>query len=116
MEDLLERRGEVTLFVDVAQEFLGQQQLAWRQDEHLQLFPQMVDQVAGLHRNRLGVLQLLVLLPGTSHLEAVEQDLLPVDLFLLLLLLLLLFGGGLFRGLPLRAPAARGRDWPAVPA
>ena len=52
----------------------------------------MVDQVLGLDRDRLGVLQLLVLLAGAADLEAVEEDLLPVHLVFLLLLLLLLLG------------------------
>jgi hypothetical protein len=97
IEDFLERRREVAFLVDVAQKLLRQEQLAGGQNEHLQLLPEVVDQVTGLHRDRLGVLQLLILLPGAAHLEAVEQDLLPVDLILLVLLLLLLFrGGGLF--------------------
>jgi hypothetical protein len=52
----------------------------------------VVDQIPGLDRDWLGVLQLLVLLAGAAHLEAVEEDLLPIHLLLFLLLLLLLLG------------------------
>ena len=101
-QDLLERRGEVALFVDVAEELLGQEQLARAQGQHLELLAQVVDQVAGLDRDRLGVLQLLELLPGAADLEAVEEDLLPVHLLFLLLLLLLLLRVLLLRRLLLR--------------
>ena len=69
--------------------------------QHLHLVPQMIDQVPGLYRDRLGVLQLLELLPGAADLKAIEQDLLPIHLFFLLLLLLLLLGRGLLGGLVL---------------
>ena len=101
-ENFLQRGREITLFIDIAQKLLGQKQLPGRQGQHLELFPQMVDQVPGFHRNRLGVLQLLVLLPGAAHLEAVEKNFLPVDFFLFLLLLLLLLGSRLLGGLVLR--------------
>ena len=102
-EDLLERRGEIAVLVDVAEELLAEQQLARGQRQHLELLAQVVDQVLGLDRDRLDVLLLFVLLAGAAHLEAVEQDLLPVDLVFLLFLLLLLLGvlllGRLFLGL-----------------
>ena len=100
--DLLQRRREVPLLVDVAEEFLGQQELSRGEREHLELLPEMVDEVLGLDRDRLGVLQLLVLLAGAAHLEAVEEDLLPVHLLFLLLLLLLLLRVLLLRRLLLR--------------
>src|SRR3712207_7397856 len=70
---------DTTLFRSVPQEFLGQQQLPRREGQHLQLFPQVVDKVPGLYRDRLGVLQLLVLLAGSTNFKTVEQNLLPVE-------------------------------------
>ena len=91
-ENLLERGGEVALLVDVAQELLPEQELPRSERHHLELLAQVVDQVLSLDRDRLGVLELLVLLAGAADLEAVEEDLLPVHLVFLFLLLLLLLG------------------------
>ncbi len=101
-QNLIQGGREITFFVDIAQKLFGQKQLSGRQNQHLELFPEMVDQVPGFHRDGLGVLQLLVLLPGAAHLKAVEKNLLPVDFFLFLLLLFLLLGRGLLGGLVLR--------------
>ena len=94
-DDFLHRGGEEAVVLDVAEELLAEQHLARGEVQHLQLLAQVVDQVAGLDRHGLGVLQLLVLLPGAAHVEAVEEDLLPVDLLFLggrlLFLLLVLF-------------------------
>jgi hypothetical protein len=100
--DLLQRGGEISLLVDVAEELFGQEELAGAQRHHLELLAQVVDEVLGLDRDRLGVLQLLVLLAGAAHLEAVEEDLLPVHLLFLLLLLLFLLGVLLLRRFLLR--------------
>ena len=97
VEDLLERRGEVAVVVDVAHELLGEQLLPGTEVEHLELVLQVVGEGRGLDGDGLGVLQLLVLLTGAAHVEAVEKDLLPVDLVVLLLLFLLLLGVGLLR-------------------
>ena len=67
----------------------------------MKLLAEVVDQVLGLDRDRLGVLQLLVLLPCAADLEAVEQDFLPVHLLLFFLLLLLLLRVLLLRRLVL---------------
>ncbi len=88
--DLLDRGREIALLVDVAEELLGEEELAGIERQHLQLLAQVIDQILGLDRHRLGVLELLELLPGAADLEAVEEDLLPVHLLFLLLLLLLL--------------------------
>src|SRR5215203_3847718 len=98
-EDVLQRRGEISLFIDVPEELFGEQQLPGCEREHLELFPQVIDKVAALDRDRLSVLQLLVLLAGTADLEAVKENLLPIDFVLLVLLLLLLLGRRLLRRL-----------------
>ncbi len=72
--------------------------LARRQLEHLQLVPQVIGEVAGLDRDRLDIFHRLELLARAADIEAVEEDLLPVDFVVLLGLLVLLFGG-LFRHL-----------------
>ena len=95
-EDLFQRGGEIAFLVDVAEELLRQQQLTGSQREHVELFPQVIDQVLRLDRHRLGVLQLLVLLPRATDLEAVQENLLPVHLLFFFLLLLLLLGILLF--------------------
>ena len=55
----------------------------------------MVREVARVDGDRLVVLPLLVFLPATAGVEAVEEDLLPIDLTLLVLLRLR-FGIGAF--------------------
>ena len=69
-EDFLEGRGEIPFLVDVAEELLAQQQLPGSEREHVELLPEVVDQVLGLDRDRLGVLQLLVLLPACRRLRS----------------------------------------------
>ncbi len=100
--DLFQRRREVAFLVDVAEELFGEEQLARVEGEHLELLAQVVDEILGLDRHRLGVLQLLELLARAADLESVEEDLLPVHLLFLFLLLLLLVGILLFRGLLFR--------------
>src|SRR5215210_2548968 len=96
-EDVLQRCGEIPLFIYVAEELFGKQQLPGREREHLELFPQVIDKIAALDRDRLSVLQLLVLLAGTANFEAVEENLLPINFVLLVLLFLLLLGSRLLR-------------------
>ena len=119
-QDLLERGGEVAVFLDVADELLRQEHLARRQVEHLQLLAEVVVEPVALDGDRLDVFLLLVFLPGpTGHIETVEEDLLPVGLVLLgLLLLLFLLGllGLLDRLLLLGLDQLEERDWPAAPA
>ncbi len=97
-DDLVEGRRQVAVFLDVAQELLGEQLLARREVEHLQLFAQMVDQILGLDRRRLDVVghAAQVGAPGQLLRPIVEQDVLPVRLVLvrLLLLRLLVCRGG----------------------
>jgi hypothetical protein len=97
-ENLLQRGGEIALLVDIAEELFGKQELTRSQRQHLELFAEMIDQISRLDCDRLGVFQLLVLLSGSAHLEAIEQNLLPVHFFFFLLLLFLLLGGGLLGG------------------
>ena len=61
----------------------------------------MVGEIARVDRDRLVVLALLVLLTPAARIEAVEQDLLPVDLALLVLLGLRFGIGRLFLNLAL---------------
>src|SRR5690606_19029800 len=88
LDDLGERAGQVAVVVDVADDLLAQQHLPRGEPEQHELVAEMVCEVARLDRDRLVVLLLLVLGPPPAGLEAVEEDLLPVDLLLLLLLLL----------------------------
>ena len=62
--------------------------------EQADLIAQVVGEVARVDRDRLVVLALLVLLAPAAGIEAVEQDLLPVDLALLVLLRLSASGFG----------------------
>ena len=101
-QNLLQRRREISLLVDVSEKLLAEEELAGGEGHHLELLAEVVDEVLGLDRDRLGVFQLLVLLAGAADLEAVEEDLLPVHLLLFFLLLLLLFGVLLLGGLVLR--------------
>ena len=90
-DNFLQRRRQEPVVLDVAEELLAEQHLARRQVEHLELLAEVVHQVAGLDRDRLGVLQLLVLLARAADVEAVEEDFLPVHLFFLGGRLLFLF-------------------------
>ena len=83
---LLEAAGEIAVLVDVADELVGEVHLAAVQVEQGDLVAQVVGEVARVDRDRLVVLALLVLLAASARVEAVEQDLLPVDLALLFLL------------------------------
>ena len=101
-DQLLEGRREIAVFGHVAEELLGEEVLARRQLQHAELLPQMIGEIAGLDGDGLGVFLHLELLAGTTHVEPVEEDLLPVHLlflFLLLLLLFLVLGGFLLRRL-----------------
>jgi hypothetical protein len=102
IEDVLQGGGEISLLIDVPQELFAQEELPGGQRKHLKLITKVVDQVPAFDGDGFGILQLLVLFPGSSHLETVEQDLLPVDLILFVLLLLLLFRSHLFRGFVFR--------------
>src|SRR6266516_6252134 len=100
-DDLLERRLEIAVFPDVAEELLVEKVLARRQVEHLDLLAQVVVEVFGLDRDRLDVLGRFaqVAHAGRRRVGAVvEQDLLPIRLVVsgLLLLRLDLLDGGRF--------------------
>src|SRR6185437_2861902 len=85
--DLFDRAREVAVFVDVSDDFVGEEHLARREVEQGYLIAQMVAQVAAVDRDGLEVLLFLALLGLTAGVEAVEQDLLPIDLVGVLLLL-----------------------------
>src|SRR5205809_2927580 len=100
-DDLLERRLQIAVFADVAEEVLGEQVLPRRQVEHLHLLAQVVVEVFGLDRHRLDILARFaqVAHAGGCRIGAVvEEDLLPIRLVVpgLLLLRLDLLGGGCF--------------------
>ena len=83
---LLEAAGEVAVLVDVADELVGEEHLPAVEVEQRDLVAQVVGEVARVDRDRLVVLALLVLLAPPARVEAIEKDLLPVDLALLFLL------------------------------
>ena len=78
-EDFLERRGDIAVVVDIADELLREQRLAWVEVEQLDLFQQVIVEVLCADRHRLVLLPVVALLAHPARrLEAVEQDLLPV--------------------------------------
>ena len=100
VEDLLERRGEVALLVDVAQELLGQQQLAWASGSSIWSCSRRWS-----IRSRDSTVTGSVY-SSCSYCSRVPPTSKPLSRIssqstssCLLLLLLLLFGGGLFRRL-----------------
>ena len=86
LEDLVQATGEVAVLVDVPDELVREVHLARIEIEQVDLIAQMIGEIARVDRHRLVVLALLVLLAPPARVEAVEQDLLPIDLALLVLL------------------------------
>jgi hypothetical protein len=77
-QHFLERRHEVAVVADVAEELLGHQQLPRRQAEQLELVPQVRGEVGRLHPHRLDELALLALLLPAALVEPRQEDLVPV--------------------------------------
>ena len=111
VENLLERTGEIAVFGDVADEFVGEELLARRQVEQRDLIDQVVGEIAAVDRDGLVVLALLVLFAATAGVETVEENLFPVDLVVGGLLFRRRFGrfglGRLFLATPPRPPPSR---------
>jgi hypothetical protein len=89
-DDLVDPARQVPFVRDVADDLLAQEELALGEALQGELFLEVVAQVLGVHGHRLVVLPLLVLLAAAAGLEAVEEDLLPVDLVVFLLAVLFL--------------------------
>ena len=90
--NLVERACEVAVLVDVADELLGELVLALIEIEELDLVAEVIAEIATVDGDGLEVFLLLVLLGATARVEAVEENLLPVDLVSGLFLRLLFFG------------------------
>ena len=76
----LEAAREHARVVDVADDLLAEPDLTLREREQPELVVEMVVEVAGLDRRGLEVLPVLVLLAAAADVEAVEDDLFPVDI------------------------------------
>ena len=80
VSDLLERAREVAVFVDVADELVGEELLARSEVEQRDLIVEWSARSRRVDGDRLVVLALFVLFAAAAGVEAVEEDLLPVDL------------------------------------
>ena len=110
-EDLGDRRREIAILIDVADELLGEELIALGEVEEADLVAEVVVETERRDRRRLVVFAIVALLADATDLEAVEEDLLPLRFVVavrrrrrllgLRLLLLLRLGGGLLPGLGL---------------
>ena len=88
LTNLVDRTRQISVLVDVADELLGEEHLPRVEIEQRDLVAQVVAEIARGDGDRLVVLLLLVLLSSAAGVEAIEQDLLPVDLVVRRLLFL----------------------------
>ena len=80
-DDIFNSGREIAVIVDVSYELVGEEHLPRRELEQTDLIAQVIAQIAGSDCHRLEVFTLLVLFTATaSSVEAIEQDLFPVDL------------------------------------
>ena len=77
--DLVKGTGEIAIVGNVADEVIGQHRFTRREVEQRQLLREVVREMLGVDRDGLEPLALLVLLPLSSGLEAIEQHGFPID-------------------------------------
>jgi hypothetical protein len=99
LDDLVEGAGEEPLPVDVADDLFAEGDFPRPQLEQVELLAQVLPQIRRSRRRGHVVLPVLELAAATAGVEAVEQDLLPIDLVLVLLFLGLLLRDLLLRHL-----------------